>query len=291
VGDVLDARDGADEVTELSPQRFGGVRQPQVHVAVLPEGGEQLDLGDRDPGVAEQREPCRQMDRIGTVTQGGEDVAVAQPGRGCRHGCDQASPQLGLPPEVGGQVASGSVGVAAGLPVLEEARPLDGVRREQARQATGHGVATSPPQLPFLAVLSVTQVQAQCTAPVLARVGVHDLQQRPDQRVGRPGVVLTGAGDLGDQAGRRTELHPGADTVVATLALPEAVGQRLAQPALDAAGRDEHELLREGVLEWCAQQPREAVDEAVRPGGPMKEKWHVRPGGPARDPSGCPRRP
>ena len=39
------------------PQVGGGLGQPQVHVAVDGEGLEQLDLGDREPGVAEEREP------------------------------------------------------------------------------------------------------------------------------------------------------------------------------------------------------------------------------------------
>ena len=48
------------EAGERVPERGRGLRQPEVDVAVVAERGQQLDLGDRQPGVAEQREPAGQ---------------------------------------------------------------------------------------------------------------------------------------------------------------------------------------------------------------------------------------
>ena len=58
-----------------------------------------------------------------------------------RHPRDEPSPQLGLPAQVDVQVAAGAVGVAACSPVGDQRRALDGVRREQAGEPPGHGVA------------------------------------------------------------------------------------------------------------------------------------------------------
>ena len=120
---------------ERLPEGGGGVRQPQVHVAVLAEGGEQLDLGDRQPGVAEQRQPGRQVEdpgcsrsrarvsrwrsvrrrRVDPVERAGARARAARPGR-----------RRSAPPQP-------SVS-AAGAPVLDQPRPLHGVRREEPRQ-------------------------------------------------------------------------------------------------------------------------------------------------------------
>ena len=44
------------------PQVGRGLGQPQVHVAAAGQGVQQLDLGDREPGVPEEREPLRQLE-------------------------------------------------------------------------------------------------------------------------------------------------------------------------------------------------------------------------------------
>ena len=61
---VVVARDHAAEVGEVVPQRGRRLRQPDVDVAVLAEGLEQGDLGDRQPGVPEQREPVRECESV-----------------------------------------------------------------------------------------------------------------------------------------------------------------------------------------------------------------------------------
>ena len=194
---VPGARHGSAEVREHGPQRGRGVRQPEVDLVVLPEGGEQLDLGGGDPGVPEQREPFGEVGGSSRLpaAQVGEDVAVALARRGGRHAGHEAAPELGLPGEVVLERSACSVGVAAGLPVVQEGGPLGGVRGEEAGQATRHGVPPAAAQLPLLAVLAVPEVEAQRVAPRLSRVGVDDLEQRPDEGVGRPRVLLVGAGD------------------------------------------------------------------------------------------------
>ena len=45
------------------PEGVTGVRQPQVQLVMRREAAQQLDLGDRHAGVAEQRQPRRQPGR------------------------------------------------------------------------------------------------------------------------------------------------------------------------------------------------------------------------------------
>ena len=56
---------GSGPATSASclPQVVAGVRQPQVKVVVGGQRVEQFDLGGRQPGVAEEREPLRQVGR------------------------------------------------------------------------------------------------------------------------------------------------------------------------------------------------------------------------------------
>ncbi len=264
VGVVGPARDGAGCADEGVPERRGGVGQPQVDVAVLTERGEELHLGDGDPGVPEQREPRRQVLGSGASAERLDHAHVPLAGRRLPDLGGQPAPELGLPGEVRREGATGSVGVVVPLPAGEQGGALRGVRTEQPGQPPGDGVAAPAPELALLTVLAVAEVGAQRACPGLARAGVDHRQQRPDQRVRRPGVVLAGAGDLGDQAGRRPELDPGTDPVVAALGVTQPVGEPLAEPALDAASRDQHQLLGERVVQRRPQQLGQPVGEMVR---------------------------
>ena len=51
------------------PQRRRGVGEPDVDVAFGRERIDQLDLGDRQPGVAEQRQAHRQVERLGVLAE------------------------------------------------------------------------------------------------------------------------------------------------------------------------------------------------------------------------------
>ena len=98
---------------ERVPQRRRGLRQPEVHVAVLAERAEQLDLGDRQPGVTEQREPVGQVEPVTAGPRAGRRSARAGRRAGPRApASQQPPPQLGLPDQVLVEGPPGAVGVA-----------------------------------------------------------------------------------------------------------------------------------------------------------------------------------
>lgn len=103
-----------------------------------------------------------------------------------------------------------------------------------------------------------------------------DLQQRPHHGVRRPGVVVGGAGDLGDERVRVPELDPRTHAV-GTRTAAEDVGQALAQPPLDAAGWHQDQLHREGIVEGPAEEGAKTVGEEVGPLGTVKVKRHLTP--------------
>ena len=201
MGVVGAARDGAGGADEGVPECRGRMRQPQVDVAVLTERGQELHLGDGDSRVPEQREPRRQVFGSGTSAQRLDDADMPLAGRRLPDLGGQPAPELWLPGEVGREGATGPVGVVVPLPVGEQGGALCGVRTEQPGQTPGDGVAAPTAELAFLTLLAMAEVGAEGARPGLASAGVDHSQQRPDQGVRRPGVVLAGARDLGDQAG------------------------------------------------------------------------------------------
>ena len=148
---VLVTGDDSADVLEGVPENGGSLREVQVDVAVLAERGEQVHLGRGQPGVPEQRQPGRQVETGTTGAQGRDRRGVAQVGRRRVDAGQQPSPQLGLPGEVGVQVAAGPVGVAPLAPVGDEGGPLDGVRREQRREPDRHAVAAVAAHLEVVA--------------------------------------------------------------------------------------------------------------------------------------------
>ena len=90
---------------------------------------------------------------------------------------------------------------------------------------------------------------------------------------GDHGVVVDGAGDLGDQRARVAERNARADAVLA-VAATEDVREPLAQPALDALGRHDDELFGERVRQGIGQQRAEAVGEEVGALSTMEVKRH-----------------
>ena len=124
------------------PQRQRRVQGVQVHVAVRGQGAQHLQVGGRQAGEPEQRDPGRQV---------GVGGAFAQPAAGAldplgRAGpvdqCPDVAPGLGLPGGVGGQVVAEAVAGPAGVPVQHHGRPVDRVAVEQVGQVTGGGEAT-----------------------------------------------------------------------------------------------------------------------------------------------------
>ena len=82
------------------------MRQPQVQVVVGGQRIQQFDLGAGQPGVAEQREPLRQVGR--RLLQAGKGFRVADVRRVGVDAVEQRAPQGRLPGQVGVEV----VGVA-----------------------------------------------------------------------------------------------------------------------------------------------------------------------------------
>ena len=191
------------------------VRQPQVQVVVGGQGVEQLDLGDRQAGVAEQRQPRREVE-LGPAAaarasrHAGRGVAAhrsARPRRCQSLGCQARSSSRRPPtPSVASSVE----------PVDEQLRTLDGVRREEAGEPPRDRVAAAPAQLGLVTLVEVPEVGRQGAAPGL----VEALRRAPRAAAtpvasGAHGSSLRGAGQLGDQRARGPELHPRADTVTA----------------------------------------------------------------------------
>ena len=265
VRDVVGADDRPLQVGQQLPQLVGRVRKPEVDVAMTAQTAEQLGLGGRDAGVPEQREPCRQPARVGTGLERREHLRVplVRRRRGDRGG--EMTPQLRLPQEIGRDRAAGAVGVVALLPLREETGPLGGVGREQPGQPARDGVATSAAQLALLTVDTTAEMVVERGAPGLAGVLVEHLEQRPDQHVGRPRVVVSRAGDLGDERVRCPELDARAHAV-AVASVAEMVGQTLAQPTLDATCRDEHELAGERIGQRSLAGARRERRRGGRPG-------------------------
>ena len=181
-------------------------------------------------------------------------------------GCQARSPS---------SVGAEPVGGVAGGPVDEQLRPLCGVRREQAGEPPCDGVAAAAPELRLVAGVPVPEVQRQGGCPRLVEAAVEHRQQRPGKCVGRPRIVVAGAGQLGDQRPREPELDAGADAVTGALGGgAEPVGQPLAQPPLHAASRHEHQLGCERVLQRRRQQLAEGVGEQVGPRGAVEVEHH-----------------
>src|SRR3954469_8049712 len=77
-----------------------------------------------------------------------------------------------------------------------------------------------------------------------------------------PRVFVVGAGDLGDQRARVAERDACADAVLSG-STAEDVRQPLAQPPLDALGRDDDELLGERVGQRIGEKRTEAIGQEI----------------------------
>ncbi len=278
VGGVVGARDDAVRPggTECLPQGRRGLRQPEVHVAVPGQRAEQLDLGDGDPGVAEEREPGRQVEAGVVRLEPLDRAGVADVGRvGVDRG-QHPPPQLGLPVQVVVERAAGAVGVAARAPVGHERGPLGGVGGVEGSETDGHGVAPVATQLGRLALAVVAEVPRERGQPRLTQVGVDRGEQRPHQALGVVGVVALAPQQQRDQGARVEEPDAGADPVAAARADPEPVGQPLREPPLDPLGGHHHHLVGERVVERGRQQLAEGVGELVGARSAVQVQGHRR---------------
>ena len=187
------ARHRAADAGERLPQRVAGVRQPQVQVVMGGQRVEQLDVGARQPGVPEQRQPRRQVGR-----------AFAQPGNGLLR-AGRAADRRGRGRPAPATVPAARPGRCRGRPGCRPAsRPAaaDAAwrRRRTARPAGAPPNSGDPGAArPRPRSSEVAQMRCQRAAPRLIQRAVDDLQQRPRHGLGRPRIVVDGAGDLGDQ--------------------------------------------------------------------------------------------
>ena len=247
---VVAARQSAGQVDQRVPLGVGRVRQPDVHVAATPEGTEQLGFGDRNPGVAEQREPRRQALRSLALAQRSDDARVAFCRRRRVGGGEQVTPQLGLPAQVWSDLAAVAVLVVTVGPRGEQRGSLGGVRGEQSGETPGHGVAAAAAQLAFFALDAAAEVRVERGAPRFAGVGVEHVEHRPDEGVWRPWVLVADPGELGDERARRAEVDRRAHAIVAGLG-SEVVRQALTQPTFDTASGHDDQLQCERVVLRC----------------------------------------
>ena len=273
VGGAVDGT-SAEGRGERVPERAAGVRQPEVYGAARGQRGEQLDLGDRQPGVAEQGQPVGQVERRRLVTEPGQGVRVPLVRRRGADPVDEPPPQLGLPGQVVVEVAAAAVGGPALEPVGQQRRPLDGVRREQAGQPRGDGVPPTLPQLGLGAGVEVAEVPGHRRAPRLVEGVVEHRQQRPGHRVGGPRVVVGEPEHRGHQRPRRGEPHARTDPVTRAGRRPEPVRQPLGEPALDPLRGHHHDLLGERVRQGGREQPGQPVGEHVGALGAVQVQAH-----------------
>jgi hypothetical protein len=243
-----------------------------VDVAVLAQRTQQLDLGHRQAGVAEEREPAGQVEAVGAVAQLLEGRGVAQVGSRCPDAVEQPTPQVGLPPEVGIEGAARAVGVPAGAPVADELRALHGVGGEQAGQPPGHGVA---PGGAVVGGVTGAQVAGEVVEPGGAHHRVDDLEQRPRQPVGAPRVLRVAVEQHRHERVRCDEVDARAHAVAAAETHAEPVREPLGEPALDAARGDDDHLAGERVGQGGDQQVGEAVGQRVGALGGVQVQGHA----------------
>ena len=261
------------------PQRGRRLRQVEVYVAVPAERSEQLDLGDRQPGVPEQRQPVRQIEPVS---------AGARAARRCAGAGRPAGPRGPASAPVARARPASSRSCRVGCPAPSVSRPSRQSRDQgaaAARRTTRRGaasrigdrVAAVAPQLAGLAVEAVAEVERQRGAPRLAEA---------DRRWSRAGARPAGRGPRRRRARGRAAARPATcgwrnRTPAQTPSPPRAagaepVGEPLGQPALDTLGGHHHDLLGERVVQRGRQQLAERVGEQVGPRGAVEVERHRR---------------
>ena len=160
------------QIGQRRPRLRARVRQPQVQFVMGAQRLQQFDIGGRQPGVAEQRQPRGQL--AGRLAELGNRFGVPNVRRVDPHHVDEPVPQLRLPSQIAGKVSG-----VAGKPVGQQSGALAGVGGEQSGQATGHRVAAALPQFLFLISDEPTEMDRQRVAPRLVQVGIDHFQKGP----------------------------------------------------------------------------------------------------------------
>ena len=238
------AADARRQRLDPLPQRGRRMQEEEVHVAVLGQRAQDLELAGGQAREAEQREPLRQLGepRLGPQARAG----ARHPGHriGRFDARDEPLPQLALP-----VIAGQELGAVQRVAVEEPREMAHG--REPARRLVRQ-VRLQPGLVARLA----DQVQQRPHQPLRQpRVGVRVDPRRRRHRVAR-------------QLARERELDVGAD--------PEPQRQPLRQPALHPARGHADQLGRERVGRRVGEQGAQGLDEAVGAIGSVDVEHGVR---------------
>ncbi len=245
-GNVVVAAGHMLGLADRLPERGRGVVQPQVHVAVLGERGQDAQARRGQAAGAEDGESFGEPAQVGVGAESRAGVVEQLGGGRLADPVAQPAPKLRLPPQIVVERRAVTALVPAIGPGAQHLRPRLPILVEQVRQPSGHGQASS------LVLVARAEVLGERPAPRLVRDGlVDDLEERPEGLLRSPlldclGVLLRhGLQRLVEHRARPRELHVGADTV--TVRCAEHVGEPLRQPPLDALGRHGDDLAGERV--------------------------------------------
>src|SRR5207245_2461447 len=137
----------------------------------------------------------------------------------------QATPELGLPDDIAGQVPLRTVGVPPATPRAKHRGSVQRVVVEEISQVP-HGAKPASAARWIGRFLGVAHVKREAAQPRLAQSRVHDFEQRPDRTHRQPAILLgRNSGRLRHcvvhQGAREWKLDVRAYAVEAPIARPE----------------------------------------------------------------------
>ncbi len=205
-----------------------------------------LEVGARDPGQPEHRQPGRKVEQRRVLADSRARRREPLGGARSTDPLAQTPPQLGLP------IAA----FIAALPCPDQVRALHGIAVEEL------GYVPYGPK-PAHRVLRVTagalEVACKRGQPRLGQALVDDLEQRPHRALRHPGICVRIDAGRGrqrtlDQPRREREVDVRAHAVAPPVARAEQGRQPLGEPALDPARGDRDDLGRERVVQRLEQR-------------------------------------
>ena len=182
------------------PEGGGGVRQPEVDIAMRAECGEYEQMVRIESSGAEDRQPLREITGLRRKPQPGERGLHPFGRAGHTKLIAQPSPEFGLPGTVGRQRRSPDVDVAPLGPTVDHGRSGRGVPGEETGQMLRGGPAPSCAERVQVGRASAgAQVVPQQCRPRLAAAAVDHSKERPHYAVRLPriGILLVGAAGQG----------------------------------------------------------------------------------------------
>ena len=219
--------------------------QPEMYVAVLGQGREDLQPRRGDPGGAEDGEPLGQRAELRVRSELATGVVEQLRRAGRAQVVAEGAPECRLPGEVFREWRAVTLLVPAVSPSLEHRRPGLPVRAERTGEPAGDR------QPAPLVVVTLAKVLGQRPAPRLVPAGLGHLEQRPAQPRRRPPLHARGVlrrdslGSVVEHPDRRRKQHVRAYPVASVR--PEHMRQPLRNPSLHAFGRCGDNIGSEGV--------------------------------------------